>query len=227
MDFNKFFTIYVFRSRNPLLTFLLSYHVWVTSKIQVNFRFERYWGLCLINFWNFHTIHVFEVRKSISDIFTELPWKSRSTSGSRVPQRYWWLYRMNFHNFFTIYVFKVKESIADISTELPCLGDLKNLGQLPSDSRVTQRYRWLYLMDFHNIFTIYVVNVKESIADIPIELSCLSDLENPSQLPVREVLVILSYKFLKFSHYSCFRVQGIHCWYFYRATMFGWPRKSR
>ena len=46
-------------------------------------------------------------------------------------------------------------------------------------------------------------------------------------LPVRDVLMILSYKFLKFSHYSCFRGQGIHRWYFYRATMFGWPRKSR
>ena len=56
------------RSRNPLLTFLLSYDVWVTSKIQVNFRFERYWWFCLINYWNFHTIHVFEVRESIADI---------------------------------------------------------------------------------------------------------------------------------------------------------------
>ena len=32
----------------------------------------------------------------------------------------------------------------------------------------------------------------ESIADIPIELPCSSDLENPSQFPVREVLMILS-----------------------------------
>ena len=30
------------RSRNPFPTFLLSCHVWVTSKIQVNFRFNRY-----------------------------------------------------------------------------------------------------------------------------------------------------------------------------------------
>ena len=60
------------KSRNPLLTFLLSYHVWVTSKIQVNFRFERYWWYCLMNCWNFQTIHVFEVRESIADISTEL-----------------------------------------------------------------------------------------------------------------------------------------------------------
>ena len=43
-------------------------------------------------------------------------------------------------------------------------------------------------MDFHKIFSIYVFEVKESIAHIPIELPCLSDLENPSQLPVQEVL---------------------------------------
>ena len=43
-------------------------------------------------------------------------------------------------------------------------------------------------MDFHNFFTIYVFEVKESIADIPTELPCLGDLENPGQLPVQEVL---------------------------------------
>ena len=72
-------------SRNPLLTFLLSYHVWVTSKIQVNFRFERYWWFCLMNFWNFHTIHVFEVRESIADIFTELPCLGDLENPGRLP----------------------------------------------------------------------------------------------------------------------------------------------
>ena len=86
----------------------------------------------------------------------------------------------------------------DISAELSCLGDLENLGQLPSYSRVTQKYWWLYLMDFHNFFTIYVVKVMESIAYIPTELRCLSDLTNPSHLPVWEVLVILSYNFWNF-----------------------------
>ena len=42
---NRFsqFLHYLFfsRSRNSFLTFLLSYQVWVTSKIQVNFRFKR------------------------------------------------------------------------------------------------------------------------------------------------------------------------------------------
>ena len=47
-------------------------------------------------------------------------------------------------------------------------------------------------MDFHNFYTIYVFKVEQSTADIPTKLPCLSDLENPSQLPVRKVLMILS-----------------------------------
>ena len=43
-------------------------------------------------------------------------------------------------------------------------------------------------MDFHNFFCIYVLEVKKTIADIPNELSCLGDLENPTQLSVQEVL---------------------------------------
>ena len=42
-----------------------------------------------------------------------------------------------------------------------------------------------------------------------------------------KVLMIVSYEFLKFSHYLCFRGWGIHFWYSYWATMFRWPRKSR
>ena len=55
-------------------------------------------------------------------------------------------------------------------------------------SRGTLRYWWMRLMYFHNFFSIYVFEVKESIADIPIELPCLGDLENSGQLPVQEVL---------------------------------------
>ena len=164
------------RSRNLLVTFLRSYHVWVTSKIQVNFRFMGYWWFCLINFWNF----------------------------------------------FPIYVFEVKESIAGIPTELLCLEDLENPGQLPVSG-----YWWFRLINFWNFFPIYVFEVKESIAGISSELPCLGDLENPAQLPVQGVLMILSYKFLKFLHYLYFRGQGIHCWHSYWAPMFGWPRKSR
>ena len=43
-------------------------------------------------------------------------------------------------------------------------------------------------MDFHNFFSIYVFEVEESIVDIPIELPCSGDLENPGQLSVQEVL---------------------------------------
>ena len=64
-------------------------------------------------------------------------------------------------------------------------------------------------MDFHNFDTVYVFKVEKSISGISTELPCLRDLENRSQLPVREVLMILSYEFLKFSHYSCFLGQGI------------------
>ena len=60
-------------------------------------------------------------------------------------------------------------------------------------------------MNFHNFFSIYVFEVKESIADIPTELPCSGDLENPGLLPVQEVLMILSYKFSKFLHCLCFR----------------------
>ena len=66
-------------------------------------------------------------------------------------------------------------------------------------------------MNFHNFYPIHVFKDKESTADIPTELPCLSDLENPSQLPVLKVLMILTHKLLKFSDYSCFRGQGIHC----------------
>ena len=63
-------------------------------------------------------------------------------------------------------------------------------------------------MDFHNWNIVNVFKVDESIADIFTERLCLRDLENPNQLPVREVLMILSYEFLKFSHYSCFSRSG-------------------
>ena len=46
-------------------------------------------------------------------------------------------------------------------------------------------------MYFHNFYTIYVFKVRESTADIPTEVPCLSDLESPSQLPVRKVLMYI------------------------------------
>ena len=43
-------------------------------------------------------------------------------------------------------------------------------------------------MDFHNFFSIYVFEVKESIADIPIELPWMVDFKIPGKLSVQEVL---------------------------------------
>ena len=62
-------------------------------------------------------------------------------------------------------------------------------------------------MNFRNFFSIHVFEVKESIADIPTELPCSGDLENPGQLPVQQVLMIVSYEFLKFLQYYVFKVK--------------------
>ena len=43
--------------------------------------------------------------------------------------------------------------------------------------------------------------------DISTELPCLGDLKNPGRLPVQQVLVIVSCRFLKFYHYLCFEVR--------------------
>ena len=62
-------------------------------------------------------------------------------------------------------------------------------------------------MDFHNFYSIYVFKDRESIADILTELPCVSELENPSQLPVWTVLMILSYKLLKCQTTHVFEVR--------------------
>ena len=90
----------------------------------------------------------------------------------------------------------------------------------------TRRYRWLCLIDFWNFLTIYVFEVRESISDIATQLLCSGVSENPDQLPVQEVLMILSYEFWKFLQYLCFQGQGIHCWHSYWATVFEWHWKS-
>ena len=161
---------------------LFSYHAWMTSKIQINFRYRRYLKVLMIVSYEFlKFLHYLCFRGwgiyfwySYWATMFRWPWKSRSTSGTWGTRRYWWFCLTNFWNFFSIYVCEVKKSISDISTELLCLGDLKNSGQLP----------------------------------------------------VRAVLMILSYGFVKFLYYIGFQGEGIHCWYSYWATSFGWPRKS-
>ena len=67
------------RSRNPLLAFLRSYRIWVTSIIKINFRFKRFsasqWcgWFCHMNFHNFSSIYVFEVKLFIAGLPTKLP----------------------------------------------------------------------------------------------------------------------------------------------------------
>ena len=61
------------RSENPFLILLLSFYARVSPKSQVNFRYRRYWWFCLMNFWNFFSIYVFEVKESIADNPTEPP----------------------------------------------------------------------------------------------------------------------------------------------------------
>ena len=73
-------------SRDPLLTFLLSHDVWVTSNIRVNFRFERLQMILSYKCLKFshYPIHVFEVRESIA-ISTELPWLGDLENSGRLP----------------------------------------------------------------------------------------------------------------------------------------------
>ena len=88
----KFMTVFMFSwVRNPFLTLLLSCHVWVTSKIQINFRYRRYSEVLMIlsyKFWNFFIIHVFKDKKihcwySLLSYHVCVTSKSRLTSGSR------------------------------------------------------------------------------------------------------------------------------------------------
>ena len=180
-----------------------------------------------IFYFQWKTIYAFKVKESISDIPTELPCLSDLENPSQLPVR-------KVRMILSYKLLKFSDYSCFRGQGIHCwyfyratLFELPRKSRSTSGSRVPQMYWWLYLMDFDNLFTIYVFEVKESIVDILNELRCLSDTDNPSQLPVWEVLVILSYKFLKFSHYSCCWGQGIHCWYFYIATMFRWPRKSR
>ena len=63
------------------------------------------------------------------------------------------------------------------------------------------------LINFRNVFSTHVSEVKKSTADIPTELPCSGDLENPGQLPVKELLIILSYKFLNYFSIHVFEVK--------------------
>ena len=176
------------KTRNPLLTFLLSYHVWVTSKIQVNFRFERYWWYCLINCWNFQTIHVFEVRESIADISTELPCLSYLKNLGQLPVQGYlkgtdncilWIFIISSPFMFS----RSRNSLLTFLLSY----DVWVISKIRVNFRF-ERYWWFCLMNFSNFHTIRVFEVRDSIADISTELSCSGNLENPDKLPVQDLL---------------------------------------
>ena len=155
------------KSRNPLLTFLLSYRVSLTSKFQVNFRFELGW-YCLINFWNFHNIHVFEVRESNGWYFYratlfELPRKSRSTSGSRYLEGtddcILWIFTISS-------LFMFSRSRNSLLTFLLSY-DVWLISKIQVNFRF-ERYWWFCLINFWNVHTFHVFEVREFIADISI-----------------------------------------------------------
>ena len=153
------------------------------------------------------------------------PRKSRSTSGTGGTWRYWWLSLMNFWNFFSLYVFEVGEFLSDIPTELPCLGDFENLGQLPvlevlegTDDFV------LWIFTISPVFMLW----RSRNPLLTISMSCRVRVTSKIQVNFRyrrysKVLMIVSYRFLKYLHYLCFWGHDIHCRHSYRATMFRWP----
>ena len=187
---------------------------------------RRYWWFCLINFWNFFSIHVCEVKKSIADIPTELPCLGDLENLGQLPvQKVLMIVSYEFLKFLHYLCFRGWGIHLWYSY-------WATMFQWPRKSRSTfgtggtRRYWWFCLMNFQNFFSIHVSEVKKSTVDTLTELPCLGEVKNSGQLPVLVVLMILSYGFLKFLYYLGFQGQGIHCWYSFWATSFGWPRKS-
>ena len=127
------------RPRSQLPTFLLSYHVWVTSKIQVNFRFNRYSKVLMILSYRFSQFRHYLCFRGQRILFWHYWWatmleksrKSRSTSGSRGSQRYWSFCLMNFWNFFTIHVLRSRNPLLIFLPGYPIWVTSEKLGQLP------------------------------------------------------------------------------------------------
>ena len=138
-----------------------------------------FWGQG-IHFWHFHRAAMFA-----------WPRNSGSTSGSTsdfcVNRGYCGFGCIYFCYFNILNVFEVKESVSRSFTELACLSDLEK-SRSTSGFTGPQGYWWLGLMDFRNFFITYIFEVKESISCSFAKLLCLSDLENPGQLPVLQVL---------------------------------------
>ena len=213
-----------------MLTFLLSYDVCAISKIQVNFRFERYWWFCLINFWNFHTIHVFEVRESIGDISTELPCLSYLENLGQLPVHGYlkgtdncilWIFTIS-----SLFMFSRSRNpllTFLLSYDVWVTSIIKSTSGLEgTDDSVL----WIF-----EIFTLFVFSRSGNPLLIFLQsyhVWVISKIQvNFRFKTYSEVLVNVSYRLLIFLDYPYFSGQRFHCWYFYRATMLGWPRKSR
>ena len=172
---------------NPLLIFLLSYHVPVTSKIQVNFGFKRFSEVLMILSYEFSQflnylcfqdqgIHCWHSYWATMFVW---PRKSKSTSGSRGTLRYLLMIVSYGFSQFLQYLYMFSRSSYSLLAILPSyhVWMTSKISANPGTGG-TLRYWWLCLIDFHNFFTSL-----------------------------------------------CFWDQGIHCWHSYEAILFGWPWK--
>ena len=104
---------------------------------------------------------------------------------------------MDFHDFDTVYVFKVEESIADISTELPCLRDLENpqstFGSRGTDDSVSRIFEIFTLFMFSRSGNPLLIFLHSYYVWVTLKIQV--DFRFKTYL---EVLVNVSYKFLKF-----------------------------
>ena len=91
-----------------------------------------------------------------------------------------------------LYVFEVEESISDIFTELPCSRDLDILGQhpvlLPIFALIADTVALVAFISAISTFFMFSRSRNPFLAVSRSYVPCLSDLENPGQLPVLQVL---------------------------------------
>ena len=215
------------RVRNPFLTLFLSYHAWVTSKIQINFRYRRYLKVLMIVSYEFSKFLLYScflgwgIHFWYSYWATMLRWLriSRSTFGTGGTWRLLMIVSYEFSKFLYYLCFR-RLGIHFWYSYWATMFRWPRKSRSTSGTRGIWRYWWLCLMNFQNFFTIYVLRVRNPLSGVPTELLCSGVSDNSGKLPVQEVLIILSYEFLKFLHYLSFRGQWIHCWHSYWAAMF-------
>ena len=146
--------------------------------------------MCLIDSNSFFIIHVFEVKESIFDIRSELPYLSYFENPGQLPVQEdlrgtddFVLWILTISSVFMF--FEVKESIYDIPTELPCLCDLIK-SRSTSGSRGTDD-SVLYIFEISSLF-VFSRSMNPLLIFLPSCPTYLGDLKNPGQLSVQEVL---------------------------------------